>query len=80
MKLPSSIRFADPKIKEAFYKLEKGDDSERELFKFINQALDNIKKMHFVALGYQKSSFLKNIIRNTKFRIYGNMICQRDGD
>jgi len=35
VKLPSDIRFADENIREAFYKLENGDDSERELFKFI---------------------------------------------
>ena len=54
MKLPSDIRFAEEKIKEAFYKLEEGDDSERELFKFINQALDNIKKTLFAEYRYQK--------------------------
>jgi hypothetical protein len=43
MKLPSDIRFADKNIQEALYKLEKGDNSERELYKFINQALDNIE-------------------------------------
>ena len=38
MRLPSTARFADERIKEAFYKLENGDDQERELFKLINQA------------------------------------------
>lgn len=54
MKLPSTIRFADPKIKEAFYKLEEGDDSERELYKFINQALDNIEKNAFCGIRIPK--------------------------
>ena len=30
MKLPSTMRFFDNSIKEAFYKLEDGDDSEKE--------------------------------------------------
>ena len=43
MKLPSNVRFIDEKLKQTFYKLEAGDDSERELFKVINQAMDNIE-------------------------------------
>ena len=39
MKLPSTIRFLDNSIKEAFYKLEKGDNSEKELFRLMNQAM-----------------------------------------
>ena len=30
MKLTSAIRFANKNIQDAFYKLEQGDDSERE--------------------------------------------------
>ncbi len=33
MHLPSNIRFADKKTKEAFEKLESGDNQNRELFK-----------------------------------------------
>ncbi len=54
MKLPSTIRFADENVKEAFYKLEKGDDSERELFKIINQALDNIEQNAFCGIQIPK--------------------------
>ena len=54
MKLASTIRFADEKIKEAFYKLELGDNQERELFKLINQALDNIEKNAFCGIQIPK--------------------------
>ena len=54
MKLPSTSRFADEKIKEAFYKLENGDDQERELFKIINQALDNIEENAFSGIQIPK--------------------------
>ena len=54
MKLPSNIRFVDEKLKEAFYKLEKGDDSERELFKVINQAMDNIEANAFCGIQIPK--------------------------
>lgn len=54
MILPSETRFADEKIKESFYKLEKGDPSEKELFKFINQAMNNIEKNAFCGIQIPK--------------------------
>jgi hypothetical protein len=48
VKLSSEIRFLDESIKEAFYKLEHGDDSERNLFKVINQAMNNIEENAFI--------------------------------
>ncbi len=54
MKLPSESKFADDKIKEAFYKLEQGDTSEKELFKLINQALDNIESNAFCGVQIPK--------------------------
>ncbi len=62
MKLSSDIRFADESIREAFYKLEKGDDSERELFKFINQALDNIEENAFCGIQIPKRLIPKEYI------------------
>ena len=67
MKLPSDIRFADENIREAFYKLEKGDDSERELFKFINQALDNIEENAFCGIQIPKRLIPKEYI--TKYGV-----------
>ncbi|GEM_PF-4368156 len=55
MKLPSESKFADEKLKEAFYKLEQGDDSEKELFRLINQALGNIEVMPFLVYRFQKN-------------------------
>ncbi|MBI2548546.1 hypothetical protein HYW21_04305 [Candidatus Woesearchaeota archaeon] len=54
MKLPSTTRFFDDAIKEAFYKLEKGDDSERELFRLLNQAMDNIEQNAFCGIQIPK--------------------------
>ncbi len=54
MKLPSNIRFVDKNIQDALYKLEEGDDSKRELFKFINQALDNIEENAFCGIQIPK--------------------------
>lgn len=54
MKLPSTIRFKEENLKEAFYKLENGDESERQLFKFLNQAMDNIEENAFCGIQIPK--------------------------
>lgn len=69
MKLPSRIRFIDESIRKSFYKLEKGDDSEKELFKFIEQALDNLEMNAFCGIQIRKQQipkeyFIKYGIRN----------------
>src|SRR3989338_9095364 len=66
MKLPSDVKFADKKVKEAFYKLENGDDQERELFKLINQAMDNIENNAFCGIQIPKK-----LIPKTYIQIYG---------
>ena len=60
MKLATTIRFAEDSIKEAFYKLEKGDNSERELFKLINQAFDNIEENGFCGFQIPKKLIPKS--------------------
>src|SRR3989344_1675828 len=54
MKLHSNVRFVDDSLKEAFYKLENGDSSEKELFKLINQAMDNIEANAFCGVQIPK--------------------------
>jgi hypothetical protein len=54
MKLPSEIRFVDEKLREAFYSLKNGNDSERELFKNISLALDNIEINAFCGIQVPK--------------------------
>lgn len=60
MRLPSTTRFADEKIKEAFYRLERGDNSEQEIFRLINQALDNIEKNAFCGIQIPKELIPKD--------------------
>ena len=68
MKLPSTIRFFDNSIKEAYYKLEKGDNSEKELFKLINQSMDNIEQNAFCGIQLSKrlipDAYTKKGIKN----------------
>lgn len=54
MRLSSAVRFKDERLQEAFYKLEKGDKSKRELFKIINQAMDNIEEDAFCGIQIPK--------------------------
>ncbi|MBT3297500.1 type II toxin-antitoxin system RelE/ParE family toxin [archaeon] len=63
MKLESTLRFADDKIKEAFYKLETGDDQERELFKLINQAMDNLEENAFCGIQIPKKLIPKEYLQ-----------------
>ena len=69
MILPSEIRFVEEAIKEAFYKLQKGDSSEKELFKFINQAIDNIEKNAFCGIQIQK--------KTNSQRVYKKIWCSK---
>ena len=62
MKLPSHIRFVDDKLKKTFYKLEKGSACEKELFKFINQALNNIEENAFCGIQIPKKLIPKKYI------------------
>ena len=62
MKLPSAVRFFDDSIKEAFYKLENGDNSERELFHIMNQAMDNIEQNAFCGIQIPKRLILKEYL------------------
>jgi len=66
MILSSEIRFADDSIKTSFYNLEKGDSSERELFKFINQAMDNIEKNAFCGIQIRKNLIPKEYVSKYK--------------
>ncbi|PIN95172.1 hypothetical protein COU53_00675 [Candidatus Pacearchaeota archaeon CG10_big_fil_rev_8_21_14_0_10_30_48] len=54
MKIKSTIRFIDLKVKDDFYKLEKGDKSERELFKIISNCLDYLEENAFCGIQLSK--------------------------
>ncbi|MFH1290009.1 MAG: hypothetical protein ABIH92_01230 [Nanoarchaeota archaeon] len=63
MIIPSEIRFADENIKKAFHKLKGGDNSDKELFRFINQALDNIEKNAFCGIQIPKKQIPKEYLK-----------------
>lgn len=79
MEKPSVIRFADKLVQELFYKLEQGDEQEKEMFCLINQAMDNIEKNAFCGIQVPKKQILKNTSKIMAYQIFGNMICREDG-
>jgi hypothetical protein len=67
MNLRSQIRFTDKHIQQAFRDLNQGDASERELFKIINQALDNIERNAFCGIQIPKRLIPKQYL--SKYRL-----------
>ncbi len=63
MILPSETRFVEETIKESLDKLEKGDSSKKELFRFINQALNNIEINAFCGIQISKKQIPKEYIK-----------------
>lgn len=64
MEKPSIIRFVDKKVQEAFYNLEQGDEQEKEMFRLINQAMDNIEKNAFCGIQVPKRQIPKEYIQD----------------
>jgi len=54
MRISSTIRFYDPSLKKSFLKLKEGDESEKELFKFLSQAIQNIEENAFCGIRIPK--------------------------
>lgn len=54
MRLPSTIRFSDDSLRELFYRLEKGNASEVDLFNSINKAMDEIERDAFCGIQIPK--------------------------
>ncbi|MBU2638727.1 MAG: hypothetical protein KJ955_07175 [Nanoarchaeota archaeon] len=63
MKLPSTIRFADLRLKQAFKELANGDDAEQKLFQSINHAFDMIQDDAFCGIQIPKRQIPKEYIR-----------------
>jgi Txe/YoeB family toxin of Txe-Axe toxin-antitoxin module len=59
MILSSEIRFVDENLKAAFYGLRKGGAEEKNLFKIIDQALNNIEVNAFCGIQLPKRLIAK---------------------
>ena len=58
---PVYVHFADEKLKAAFIKLEKEDQT---LYKFLNQAMDNLKENPFCGIHIPKRLIPKIYVRD----------------
>ncbi|MFH1234907.1 MAG: hypothetical protein V1493_04830, partial [Candidatus Diapherotrites archaeon] len=67
MKLPSRIKFADEKVKKALEDLEYSTTEDRQLFKFLSQALQNLQENAFAGIQIPKKQIPKEYLQ--KYRI-----------
>ncbi|MFH1752156.1 MAG: type II toxin-antitoxin system RelE/ParE family toxin [archaeon] len=70
MILPSKIKFADEKVKKAFEELENNTTEDKQLYKFLNQAFENLEENAFAGIQIPKKQIPK-----TFFREYGINNC-----
>jgi mRNA-degrading endonuclease RelE of RelBE toxin-antitoxin system len=70
MKLPSSLKFADPKVRETFERLSAGDSKEKQLYDWLVRAFEEITENAFCGIQiptrlipkiYSKNYNLKNL-------------------
>jgi len=54
MEIKSRVFFAEKEIEKSFKELERGKTEERELFKYIKQALDNLKQNAWAGIQIPK--------------------------
>lgn len=62
------VTFADDSTKESFGKLKEGKFEDRELFRFINRALDDLKENPFVGVKVPKRLWPKEYIQKYRIR------------
>jgi len=63
MKLPSKIKFADEKVKKAFEELEHSTTEDKQVYKFLNQALKNLEENAFAGIQIPKKLIPKDYIK-----------------
>ncbi|MBI3032638.1 hypothetical protein HYY69_04130 [Candidatus Woesearchaeota archaeon] len=63
MKLPSKVQFADDKIKKAFDDLEKSDNYDIELRKYLERAFNDITTNAFCGIQIPKKLIPKEYIQ-----------------
>lgn len=63
MRLPSKVKFFDEKTKFAFEELEHSTTEDRQLFKFLNQAFENLEENAFSGIQIPKKQIPKEFIK-----------------
>ena len=63
MKLSSKIKFADDKIKKAFEELEHSTTEDKQLYKFLTQAFENLEENAFTGIQIPKKQIPKEYVK-----------------
>ncbi|MBI3051620.1 hypothetical protein HYY74_04120 [Candidatus Woesearchaeota archaeon] len=63
MKLPTKIRFADQKLKEAFEKLKEGKGDEKQLYDWLVRAFKDIEENAFSGIQIPKKLIPKEYVQ-----------------
>jgi len=63
MRLPSRVKFADERVKRAYYSLENGNTAERELFKWLTRAFGDLEENAFCGIQIQKGLIPKSYLK-----------------
>jgi len=66
MKIKSIVKFADMKVKRAFKKLKKSKTEDKQLYEFIDRAIDDLEKDAFVGIQIPKKLIPKEYIKKYK--------------
>jgi hypothetical protein len=64
MRLPSRVKFADERVKQAYCSLEKGDAAGRELFKQLTKAFCDLEENAFCGIQLQKRLIPRSYLKN----------------
>ena len=73
---PSKVVFISDELEKDFNELKENDP----IKKGIIRAIKDLQQNAFQVFRFQKDYFLRNIYKNMKLTIYGNMIYQMVGD
>lgn len=63
MKLPSKIKFADEKVKKAFEELENSTTEDKNLYRFLKQAFENLEADAFSGIQIPKKQIPKAFLQ-----------------
>ncbi len=63
MLLRSQVKFADERVKRAYYYLEKGDAAEREIFQWLTKAFIQLEKNAFCGIQIPKKLIPKPYLK-----------------
>lgn len=63
MKLPSKIKFADEKVKKAFEELKQGKTEDKKLYRFLEQAFENLEADAFSGIQIPKKQIPKALLK-----------------